>query len=678
MRGFLACAAACFDQLSTNGRLTVRPEPVEGRRRSGAVQGFAALVLAGMIGAPVVVGADTRFIDYLHVEANEGGSSGGHVALRFGPETFHFQQENAGLIRLQRIDSKTFDFRYTMLGNRPIHETRIAVSEETFALLRGAFVDRLLVQAAQFDRLAALQADVALFQLWLARAQPDTAATLPVRAGAYFLPDGFSTGASAGGHSPILAALGDRLAAMRGETFITERIAALRGALSTWQPRAARSPGPRLARTAYPHFAPTASTQYREQLEGLTALEVLAAAPALRDDALRWSADAPPLDGDERRALERFAQQLSASLLDLATSSRSDFGSPLLVGMARLAAIERSLASGRLMVLDAFPTDAPAASVPAGAQREVYLAALASRLQPLMERARREVMGNGEFRESVYTQLETSANRLFEIERARRTGSAVRMERGVLLPARPAQRLELVAPLLSNDVVRTELAAARAAAADYYGHLAELYGYNLITRNCVSEVFATIDAALTEPASGAQSSGEESRRRLGGVVDSRYTLNFIPALSAAAVARNYSQVGQRTRPSYHQLRLAALAREDQAWRVALRESNTLTSTAYHPGRSDSPFLFFTDETVALRPLLGAANLLVGIADGSVGLVTWPADDGDRLFAGLRGALFSLPELAFVNIRKGSTAWVEPELLPLTRGAASPRWWSSSP
>jgi hypothetical protein len=54
--------------------------------------------------------------------------------------------------------------------------------------------------------------------------------------------------------------------------------------------------------------------------------------------------------------------------------------------------------------------------------------------------------------------------------------------------------------------------------------------------------------------------------------------------------------------------------------------------------------------------------LVGIGDGALGLFTWPRDDGGRLRAGARGALFSLPELAFVNIRKGSTSWIEPELL----------------
>jgi hypothetical protein len=51
--------------------------------------------------------------------------------------------------------------------------------------------------------------------------------------------------------------------------------------------------------------------------------------------------------------------------------------------------------------------------------------------------------------------------------------------------------------------------------------------------------------------------------------------------------------------------------------------------------------------------LGAANLSVGIGAAVAGLATLPADRGHLLWAGLRGALFSLPELAFVNLRKGT-------------------------
>lgn len=618
----------------------------------------SVLLIAALLISPFAAAAEPRYIDYLHIEANEGGSSGGHVALQFGADAFHFQHEDGGLIRMQRDDAEMFHFRYAMLGNRPIHETRIAVSDDTFALLRDAFSERLLIQNAQYEHLAELQDDVALFDLWLDRVHVGgEPAGVPVRAAGYFFVDGFAAKSSNGPRSVILTQLGAQLAAAHGTDFIARRTAAMRADLAAWQPRAVRDAPPPLAPDVYPRFAPLASARYREQLEALTALEVLAAAPVPRPDSYRTDHTAAPLDARERSALARFATQLSASLAALAASERPDFGYPLLVGMARLAAIEASLASGRLVILDAFAADAPAAPMPDGAQRDAYLAAVSARLRPAVERERRQFFARPQLREGDYTHLETTANRLLEAEGARRFGLPLRVQSGLLLPARAARRDEVIALPMTAASVEVERDLARAAVAAYRERLAALYGYNLITRNCVSEIFATIDAGLARGANGA----DESHRRLGGVVETQSSLNFIPVVSAAAVERNYAAVVSRTRPSYRQLRLQTLTAAEPSWRVYLRESNALTSTVYHPAADDSAFLFFTEEPIALRPLLGAANLLIALVDSAVGCVTWPADSGARLQAGLRGALFSLPELAFVNIRKGSMAWVEPEV-----------------
>jgi hypothetical protein len=57
-----------------------------------------------------------------------------------------------------------------------------------------------------------------------------------------------------------------------------------------------------------------------------------------------------------------------------------------------------------------------------------------------------------------------------------------------------------------------------------------------------------------------------------------------------------------------------------------------------------------------RPLYGIANLAVGIGGTLAGIAWLPVDHGATLRAGLNGALFSVPELAFINIRKGSFAF----------------------
>jgi hypothetical protein len=196
-----------------------------------------------------------------------------------------------------------------------------------------------------------------------------------------------------------------------------------------------------------------------------------------------------------------------------------------------------------------------------------------------------------------------------------------------------------------------------------------LYGYDLFHRNCVTELFAVINQTLSSaaapqsagnvPASGRQGPPrEESERRLGGYVDASQGLDFIPFISAAVVESNYKVVESRDLPSYRAARLAEMKAHEATLKVFLRESNTITSTVYRPGPGDSAFLFFTDDNVPLRPLFGVFNLLVGLGQGLVGVVTMPVEGPDRFLSGTKGVLFSLPELVFINLRKGSTAYVE--------------------
>jgi len=55
---------------------------------------------------PVPGWASERFIDYLYIDANEGGSSGGHVGLLVDDDVFHFEYRRPGMLVLRR---ETFD-----------------------------------------------------------------------------------------------------------------------------------------------------------------------------------------------------------------------------------------------------------------------------------------------------------------------------------------------------------------------------------------------------------------------------------------------------------------------------------------------------------------------------------------------------------------------------------------
>ncbi len=89
-----------------------------------------------------------------------------------------------------------------------------------------------------------------------------------------------------------------------------------------------------------------------------------------------------------------------------------------------------------------------------------------------------------------------------------------------------------------------------------------------------------------------------------------------------------------------------------------RECNTLTATIYNNVGRDTPFLFFTDDVVWIRPVYGALNGAYGLITAALGIFTLPVDGGDLALAGLKGAMYSLPELFFFNIRKGSFNYVD--------------------
>ncbi|MFN8644203.1 MAG: hypothetical protein U0802_22045 [Candidatus Binatia bacterium] len=104
-------------------------------------------------------------LDYLYIEANEGGSSGGHVALAVGDGVFHFQHEPGGVLALRRDARAAFRVRYTLLENWPVHVVRPRADAAAVDGVRAAFARRLLIEDAERRHQDGLDADVALFAL---------------------------------------------------------------------------------------------------------------------------------------------------------------------------------------------------------------------------------------------------------------------------------------------------------------------------------------------------------------------------------------------------------------------------------------------------------------------------------------------------------------------------------
>jgi hypothetical protein len=143
-------------------------------------------------------------------------------------------------------------------------------------------------------------------------------------------------------------------------------------------------------------------------------------------------------------------------------------------------------------------------------------------------------------------------------------------------------------------------------------------------------------------------------------VDPDGWLHFVPAKAFAAVVDCYRVREIAEIPSFRRARLAELVAREGRVGTFLRESNTLSSSLYRGDDRDPAFLFFTEDAVWPRPVFGAFNLAAGLGQLSWGILRAPFDRGADLQAGAEGVAFSLPELVFVSLRKGSMAYARSE------------------
>jgi hypothetical protein len=202
-------------------------------------------------------------------------------------------------------------------------------------------------------------------------------------------------------------------------------------------------------------------------------------------------------------------------------------------------------------------------------------------------------------------------------------------------------------PVAREQPLNPPAAAATADEAHrrFLERLREIYPYSVVSRNCATELVRALNSSFRDEAN--------ARRALGAAIDPDSVSSRIPFRLFAEASSSYRIASSDVLPSYRQRKLARWSTVEDPWLIYLAESNTATSSIYRTKPGDTSFLFFTDDVLWLRPAYGAANLSYGLLQAGAGMITAPLDHGARMSEGLRGALFSLPELAFVNIRKGS-------------------------
>lgn len=599
-------------------------------------------------------------LEYLYVEANVGGSAGGHAALRVGNRVFDFQNAELGTLRLRRSDWDHFRYVYSVRENRTIHVARLDVPPATRDAILDRFNRRYLIQNKHFAVWEALERDRALFEALLAEARgavgPDSRPTRFVRgAGLFALPSEDDPGGPsvreaglADGSAPApagsfaLTALRERVEREHGADYLQRRIRVLEREVEALVPPSGPLELAHVARDERPASGYHFSDRYRDLCEQLVALRVLESAAALHSEvrlhpseASSEAADA--LAASEHAPLQAFADAEEARLAALAASRRPDWGFALLVGMARLQTLRESQRAGRLVFLNALPAETAVVGAASTAGGEAFARELSDHARSEFEAARARFFRAAVPSQARFAWLADAANRDAEFRRSFAEGRAARVHAGRLVPDRPAQVRGLPVPALDAAVLREAARAAAVRQRTYEHALRETFGYQLLGRNCVTEIFETLGGALA--------ASDEAPPGRG--------LDFVPFIAFASVAASGVHAETLEVPSFRRTRLESLYAQESDLAVWLRESNTLTSTIYRANDRDAFFLLFGESAGPLRPVFGAINLVAAAGEVALGVLRAPFDRGRMMWSGLTGAAFSLPELFFVDLRKGT-------------------------
>ena len=600
--------------------------------------------------------------EYLYIEASEGNSSGGHSAIEFDDEVYHFQHHDSGLIRLLKQDKQEFHFQYRFLQNRRIHSSHIDVSNETFTRLRDYFKLQYLAQKQQFNQINQIDKDRFLLQRLLYKASQDetlldtrTAIDIQLKGvGLFYSQQQLSNQAKtpSSQSSPVIEVLRNKIEQRYGQDYLSSRSQNISGSIKALTPTHWPIEKPILSKDNFPSMINSFSDIYTDYLTGLIALRVLMDGHPLRSDAFFVSTEL--ITEKERLALEKLKDQLTLILVTSVNSQRPDWGYATLINLARTIVIDRSLKLGKWVFLDDFARDSEWITSDQYAHNTTQMLVQINDAKNNLTQTRHELLNLDDLTEASYSNLEMAANRYFELLKVGEHKS-IRYIGEKALPTKSAPLPDWVVSELSQQQLISALNELDAYQNNLISELTTHYSYDLITRNCVTELFRTIDNALLKKAKTESNQDlllmKKSENELGGTISAEY--NFIPFISFQSVQENFNIKNNELLSSYRDQQLAKLYAKNNEFMVNLREVNTFTSSIYTYNPDDAFFIFFTDDSLTLRPFFGVFNTAAGLGQSLLGFFSWPFDAGKNLKSGATGVLMSLPELLFFNMRKGS-------------------------
>ena len=586
--------------------------------------------------------------DFIYINSSVDMAAGGHTAVRFDETIYHFQYYSDGYFLLAKDRWADFRYDYNDLQNRTINIVSIPLNDEVFTKIKQQFNRRYILQEKRIRSLEQLYREKRYFTNIL-----NQEANFIVPGLGFFSTE--LTGAPFAGdlHKIIVDRLGSQhLKKLQNDLHYDLQNVPHR--------KSTAAPGKKhldLYRASPP--SANAFLDYSDTRAMQEALAVLIEERPVLSEALFTSpGHLSPLTPAEINKLAEYRARTVESIVTLLQPETGFDAQILLVQMARYQALSHAIKQKIPVTLDPFTRESDYISVDYLQTTKVATQLSSLPNKPVVPRSYFEELQYQRIRDAhiarktffegdkdpdiAYSMMEKAFGELWELFHIEENQEYIRVEAGNRLPDRALFLIDN--PGFDTSELKNRLAEIEQDIAHLTTLLLNTYTYNLVTKNCVTELFETLYSTFTAE--------DEAKKELNGYLVPGEYFSFVPFLSYHLVQDLFSGTSVESIPSYRIRKASLLYQQEGIWSV-ITESNTLTSTLYYPWEHDSTFLFFTDDVFLLRPLYGIGNLAYAALASLGGVVKAPFDNSTLLKRSLKGMLFSLPEIGFVNIRKGT-------------------------
>ncbi|TGL28453.1 hypothetical protein EHQ52_19515 [Leptospira koniambonensis] len=580
--------------------------------------------------------SENSYIDFIYVNANIGQSSGGHSALRFDDTVIHFQYYPDEIFRVVRESYERFSYSYNTYSNRTSKIARVAISEKDLDKIRTGFEKLALIQFKHIKNLESIRADVQFLKEIISPGK-----NIHIRTFGYFKKE----------EGADLSSLKEELNSSFGKGWLGKLRTQIKKELNSAlveEKFTVFSEAPAVQNGTYPFYKEGISSWFLPRLEKLSVLEILDLGYSLNPETIFLSSGTS-LNEEEKGKLISLRDSLKYSIVELIKEENSHWGHSVLVNLARYLVLEKSIEEGKLYFLITFPESAYQIAPTTWSKDKKNVEASSDLLLEASKNFREERIKSENLTEENYLTWEDLENRDWELRTGLSRGISIRNTFDRLSPDLSGNFV-FSFPTPEPEIISKYLARSEKAESAYYENLKQFYTFKLITKNCTSEIFDSLEFILNE---------QEYQNILGKRIDPHSSLTFIPFIAYDSITEKWNVKEETLELSHRKVALEKLYESNSKWKTYLKESNVFSSSIYRSNPDDSSFVFFTDDVVLLRPVYGIVNLGWGIGNFTLGIFTSPFDKGKRVMNGLNSVFFSLPELVFFNIRKGTFPGAKP-------------------